>query len=313
MAVMAVRVEDLATLKMNEFFDYDGTCYGVSRSRALDQALCAELEDFYQGTVRSEKMEKVPVFFIYEGKIVGWYRQAVIYRYIRRVSLFLEGNIEARTRDALLLPEELFMDAPEIIFNDMGYAVIEDDDLRCGALLKKLNYRGKSVEIRYDFVDIFMDKAPLNKISRTIKDKKKVNKACEEYCLLECQKLAADIMDGRCEDLRPMKLLLAYSELAVTYQRQSVDGYYYQAMACHQLGFIKQGLKAIEKAIAIEPDGDDLLVLKGNLLVSYQQLGEAIRMYEEAYEIHPLEEYRKLIKEVYDVRGLSVRRHLRKH
>ena len=36
---------------------------------------------------------------------------------------------------------------------------------------------------------------------------------------------------------------------------READGYYYEAMADEQLGRVRQGMKAIEKALRIEPEG----------------------------------------------------------
>ena len=50
MAILAVKIDNLATLRMNEFFDYAGHCWALSRSRDGEDAVGAELEDFYEGT-----------------------------------------------------------------------------------------------------------------------------------------------------------------------------------------------------------------------------------------------------------------------
>ena len=49
MAILAVKIDNLATLRMNEFFDYAGHCWALSRSRSSEDAVGAELEDFYEG------------------------------------------------------------------------------------------------------------------------------------------------------------------------------------------------------------------------------------------------------------------------
>lgn len=63
MAILVVRIEDDSTLLMNEFFDYNGVCYGLTRSREKNDEICINLEDFYEGTVQSECLTDVPVFF----------------------------------------------------------------------------------------------------------------------------------------------------------------------------------------------------------------------------------------------------------
>ena len=79
MAILAVKIDERATLRMNEFFDYSGFCWAVSRKRSEDGAEGADLEDFYEGTVRSSCIEDVPVIFMYENKIVGHRRSLPVY------------------------------------------------------------------------------------------------------------------------------------------------------------------------------------------------------------------------------------------
>ena len=68
MAILTVKIDNLATLRMNEFFDYAGRCWALSRSREKEDAVGAELEDFYEGTVRSGHIEDIPVIFVAEEK-----------------------------------------------------------------------------------------------------------------------------------------------------------------------------------------------------------------------------------------------------
>ena len=82
MAILVVRIEDDSTLLMNEFFDYNGVCYGLTRSREKNDEICINLEDFYEGTVQSECLTDVPVFFVQERDgswcVTGWYRKAEV-------------------------------------------------------------------------------------------------------------------------------------------------------------------------------------------------------------------------------------------
>ena len=48
MAILVVRIEDVSTLLMNEFFDYNGRCYALTRSRKENTDVCINLEDFYE-------------------------------------------------------------------------------------------------------------------------------------------------------------------------------------------------------------------------------------------------------------------------
>ena len=43
MAILVVRIEDDSTLLMNEFFDYNGVCYGLTRSREKNDEICINL------------------------------------------------------------------------------------------------------------------------------------------------------------------------------------------------------------------------------------------------------------------------------
>ena len=82
MAVLAVLVEDPGTLLLNEFFDYDGRCYAISRSRTENNDICIDFQDFYDSDVSAESMHDIPVIFIIpdadtgDTHICGWYRHA---------------------------------------------------------------------------------------------------------------------------------------------------------------------------------------------------------------------------------------------
>ena len=64
MALLAIKVEDSATLPLNEFYDYQGTCYALTRTRDSVSDICIELEDFYDGTVTDETLEHVDIVFV---------------------------------------------------------------------------------------------------------------------------------------------------------------------------------------------------------------------------------------------------------
>lgn len=258
MAILVVKVEDTATLPMNEFFDYDGWCYGLTRSRESSSDCCIQLEDFYECTVQTTELQDVPVVFAAEVKgqtvIVGWYRRASVHRQILRPSLFLEGNVRADARDAWLLPEKDWTEPVDCTFSRGYYEVIEEDDDRHGILKDKLTVGGgQNAFLRYACVDISID----SKIRRDFNG-----------CADRCRTLAERLMADSCADIREIKELEIYAQQASVLDSRSADGYYYQAMACHQLGQIKKGMKAIEKALKLEPEAADLLAMKGNLLVS---------------------------------------------
>ena len=72
------------------------------------------------------------------------------------------------------------------------------------------------------------------------------------------------------------------SDAAVLNGREA-DGYYYEAMADEQLGRVRQGMKAIEKALRIEPEGADLMALKGQLLVGMGKADAAAQWFHKAW------------------------------
>lgn len=295
MAILAVKIDNLATLRMNEFFDYAGHCWALSRSRSREDAVGAELEDFYEGTVRSGHMEGIPVIFVYENQIVGWYEAATVYRYIRHPALFLEGNICADTRNVRLLKEpvsvqghvsqdtRMGMDFPQ----DKNYLVIENGDMRYSPL-KMLIHKNAGPFETVDYA-----KAAADGRAKLFGQAGRGSGAAGriEGLLKGCEVFASEIMEDRCRDIGTVKAL---GELALEVTRLAagnVNGWYYLAMANYQLGFVRKGLKAVDRAIRLEPDGDDLLVMKGNLLVSNSCFEEALHCYEEAYAINPEDSY----------------------
>lgn len=292
MAILAVKIDDLATLRMNEFFDYAGHCWALSRSRDREDAVGAELEDFYEGTVRSGCIEEVPVVFIHENLVVGWYERSVVYRYIRHPALFLDGNICADTRNVRLLKQPISVGANvlrearmEMDFaQDKNYLVIESGDMRYNPL-KALIHENMGPFEAIDYAKAAVDSRAkaLRRPDRTGKRIDRLLKGCEVFAL--------EIMEDRCQGIGTVKAL---GELALEVTRQAagnVNGWYYLAMANYQLGYVRKGLKAIDRAIRLEPDADDLLVMKGNLLVSNSCFEEALHYYEEAYAINPEDSY----------------------
>lgn len=400
MAIMAVKIEDCASLRMNEFFDYNGSCYAVSRSRALSCARGAELEDFYECTVLTDWIEGVPVIFLcgkpqlkgpeHEVKLTapdhkphltaadhnpqlkgmggapaelvvgpgespaaelfvcGWYRQAKIYRTVRRPSLFLEGNIEARALDAVLLPMERWIpvgevfSAPEQMFGEKLYKVIEEDDTchdRVWDMVSSVKVSG--IPVRYDLYTAYIDRQGLNRAGRSasaggagrsasaggagrsasaggagrsaaaggagrsasVSGAERKRRAQYEFCIEHCHDYASRLMSDGCDNIGEIRTLREYAQLAVLYGARQADGYYYEAMADEQLGFIREGLKAINRALELEPDGADLLALKANLLTAYGKYEEALALYSESYDISGDESYLMMKGIVYFIIG----------
>lgn len=360
MAIMAVKIDDTATLRMNEFFDFGGMCYAISRSRSCACAKAADLEDFYECTVLTDWIEDVPVVFLCSGPqdagnsdvagnvknagadrnngngryagndrggghmrdavgeteksgmyICGWYRQAKIYRKVLHPSLFIEGNIEARALDAVLLAPEHRIPAKTVfssagdLFREKHYKVIEEDD-SCHDRVQELVMRTdiSAVPVRYALYDAKIDRVGLNMAgSKRMLPERSGNKhimqeqakdaalARYEFCISHCMEYAARLMGDGCEHIGEIKTLKEYARLAQVYGADNADGYYYEAMANEQLGFIRDGLKAVNKALALEPDGADLMAQKANLLVAYGNYEDALALYAESFDISGDESY----------------------
>jgi len=291
MALMAVKIENEASLMMNEFFDYNGTCWAVTAERSGRKKECTCLEDFYECTVQTEWLEDVPVLFVVEGQVAGWYRSAKIYRNRQIISAFLEGNVCARTLDVRLLARDSRIPCPEINFEHQMYAVIEQDDERYGHLTAMMEGKKHFIEIRYDLVQSFYSGDRVRMAGASQVNSRAAVKQMRDYCIEKCGEYAGKVMSDQCRDIRELKTMYHYAKAALKYDSKCVDGLYYLAMACEQLGFVKEGFKAIEKALLMEPDGDDLLALKGHLLFSSGKYEAAAQKYQEAYEIQPLDGY----------------------
>lgn len=294
MAIMVVYIEDIRTLRMNEFFDYNGWCWALSRSRHSEGALCAELEDFYECTVQSRSIDDVPVIFVKEGEAVGWYARARVYRNLHKPALFLEGNIQARTSDAVLLarPVPLDMDIPE--GGGKSYIVCEEDDSRYGYLMDFMKAHEKEkVPIACAQVNAKLGQEETRRFRASHADRKKYlnkeEKLREDLAL--CRFLAETLMTDACEGIGSVKLFYETAKKIVRSDGSQVDGWYYLAMASEQLGFIREGLKAIERALKQEPEGDDLLAMKGNLLTDAGRFEAALECYEKAWKAGGDDEY----------------------
>lgn len=299
MPVLAVKIENEASLLMNEFFDYNGSCTAISRSRIEGGSECIALEDFYECTVQTDMIENIPVIFVSEGKIVGWYKKANVCRKLLRISVFLEGNIRAKIWDVCLLPKSERVDGFDFNFKEKFYEVIESGDVRFARLTRLLNEDVRLLDISYAKADSFFSGDRLRMIGMKFQgDMKRASAAKAVYCIDQCGETARRVMSDECSDIRELKTMYDYAKQALIYDRKSVDALYYAAMACEQLGFIKEGLKFIGKAIASEPDGDDLFVLKGHLLYAFGKYGEAEACYKTAIEICPEDNYRMCLGNV---------------
>ena len=286
MAIMAVRLEDEASILMNEFFDYHGFCYALSAPRNGHGRECAVLEDFYECTVQTTWLDDIPVIFVLNGQVIGWYKKARIYRENQIVSVFLEGNICAKALDAVLLPKASRISGQDFHLENDAYEIIENDDARYERWMRRIKTVTKGLPVRYELADTFYSQDKLRLLPSANGNEAKLN-----YCLERCTYYAKRLMEDHCPDIREPKTMLLYARKAVIYSRDSVDAWYYQAMACEQLGFVKDGLKAIEKALAMEPDADDLMALKGHLLFEKKDYQAAAECYEVAWQNQPLDAY----------------------
>ena len=285
MALLLVRVENTASLPLNEFYDYNGKCYGLSCSRRQTEGLCLDMEDFYEATVGTEVLHHIPVVFISdkEGKvrILGWYREAEIYRQSLRPSFFLEGNLLADAADVCLLPpgakEAGALSA--MLWNNPRrfYEVIEAEDTRYDRLLRLIRgYRGDNAFLRYPYLRLSFD-------SKALKN--------HALCIEKCRELSAALMADQCRDIRDIRALEYYAHQAAALKRDDPDGFYYHAMACYQLGFLRQGLKSIGKALELEPGAPDLLAQKAFLLASRGYVPEAASAFRQSYAASGEEDY----------------------
>lgn len=273
MAILVVRIEDVSTLLMNEFFDYNGRCYALTRSRKENTDVCINLEDFYEGTVQSESLEDIPVVFVkaQDGgwAVIGYYKRAEVRKKIMRPSLFLEGNIRADVREAWLFSEDERKQIFAAHFGERYYEVVEDDDARYQPLMACMTDNpGQNSLRRYDCVDIFLQSTIRNGYSA---------------CLRECERLALALMREECADLGDIKRLEVCGRHAAILNGREADGYYYEAMADEQLGRVRQGMKAIEKALRIEPEAADLMAVKGQLLVGMNRNEAAAQWFHKAW------------------------------
>lgn len=283
MALLLVMIEDTATLMMNEFFDYEGDCYALSRSRMETGETAIDLQDFYEGTARSQSISGVPVIFLCSGQeekdplICGWYPDAEVFAKVKRPSVFLEGNILGRSAEAVLVPENERQPLGGVSLNGRLYEVVEEDDARYGQIMARIrDYRGKNAMIRAASVHSTLPR-----------------EAARDYetCIGRCEYLARSLMDDSCRDITEICALYAAASRAVVLNSKDADGYYYLAMACHQLGRVREGMKAVNKALAIESEAADLSAMKANLLVSMGHASEAASYYHEAWLADGDEDY----------------------
>lgn len=293
MTIVIVRIENETSLLMNEFFDYNGVCYGTTGSRSDMDEVPVEFNDFYEASVNTSKLEKIPVVFVSERKkkyvICGWYSNATIYNENLTPSIFLQGNVVSKVQDVFLLPESKRDYIIEADFNNKNYIVIEDFDSRYRNITE---YISKPIRnnffARYPYVNFMVDTKA-----------RKSQEVCMEYCNYFAEKL----MNNECKGIADIKALKLYSELAVSRNTKNVDGFYYLAMANYHLGFIKDAIKSVEKALKLESDAPDIMALKAEILVSMNHFEEAESLFHKAYMCNLEEDYYALEGITFKIEG----------
>lgn len=308
MAILVVKLENEASLMMNEFFDYNGNCWALTRTRGSRQNECIALEDFYECTIRTAWVDAIPVIFVLENQIIGWYKTAKVFRNLQIISAFLEGNVCARSLDVCLLSKTERQPWDYFEFKDKMYQVIEDSDECYTQLLDMIESENhRFVSIRFDIVDSFYSgdrvRMAANAERNNVQALGGATALMRDYCLGQSAEIAERVMNDQCMDIRELKTMYQYANQAVTFDKNSADGWYYLAMACEHLGFIKEGFKAIDRALKIESDGDDLLALKGHLLFALGKYEASAEHYEEAYAIQPVDGYLMCVGQAWYVMG----------
>ena len=302
MAILLVKVEEQASLPMNEFFDYDGICWGLSRSRSASGRECIRLEDFYDSDVSAQELSQVTVVFVCkedraekdedgwitvgEGdedsswQAAGWYRKARIFRDLQLPSLFLEGNIRADARDVTLLPAQDRFPVDCSFKTQSGgflgkheeetfYEVVETMDSRYDDLRRRIDsYQGQG-----EFLSFARAQArPQAGLLRSY-----------ETCIDRCSQIAQALMSDECQDICEIKEMQICAEKAASLRRNEADGHYYLAMASYHLGQVRKAAKAVGRALALEPDASDIMALKASILVSMGHIPEAAELFHAAW------------------------------
>lgn len=282
MAILLIKIEDEKSLAFNEFFDYGGYCYATSRSRLKPGDKVIDMTSFYDAAVNTKTMHDIPVIFVSEEekvRIIGWYEKAEIYSEMLTPSLFLEGNVKAYTTDSVWLPKEKQTQTIHCFMRNQLYEVIEEEDARYPSLKRLISeYSGENQVIRYHSAEV-------HTIPKALQDL--------TYCKQACEQWAGLVTAEECQDIRDLKTLETYAKRLCQKDRKNPDGYYYLALACYHLGFVKEGLKQINKALQLEKEADnsDLIALKGLLLVSRGYVEEGAAHLQEAYEKSNYEGY----------------------
>lgn len=292
MAILLVKISDERSLALNEFYDYCGCCYASTRSREKMDGKVIDMSSFYDAAINTKSLRDIPVVFVSNeesASVFGWYKKAEIFSEMQTPSLFLQGNIKAYATDCLWIPKKGQSYKVKCFLKDQLYEVIEEEDQRF-LFLKQLmgNYCGNNQMIRYHSAIPYTIPQAMQKI---------------EICKTVCEKWANLVSAEECRDIRDIKTLEVYAKKMCEKDRKNPDGYYYLALACYQLGFIKEGLKQINKALQLERGASDLMALKGLLLVSKGHIDSAAECLHDAFMKSQYEGYLLLEGRAYMVGG----------
>ena len=221
MAILAVKIEHEASLLMNEFFDYNGLCCAISCSRGERREECINLEDFYECTIRTNRIEDVPVVFLAEDQIIGWYEKAEICRSRRHISMFLEGNMTAPSVSARLLPKSERISGIPFNFQNKFYEVIESGDERLDRIQNLMNTAKSFVPICFSQAGSFYSADRLRLIGQKYrKNKEEAFRKMYDYCIEKCEETAQRVMNDLCMDIRELKTMYAYAKQSLIYQKK---------------------------------------------------------------------------------------------
>lgn len=273
-AVLVIRIEQIESLALNEFFDYNGFCYALTCKRDHMDEIAIDLEDFYEATVETSKLEGIDVYFVKQNHsklfLFGWYQNATVYSRIKHPSLFLEGNVIARASDVIFMEQPVEMSEFAWYVGSQVYEVIEKEDARYDRLCRlRDSYKGRNRFQRFPYLHIVLEKQWTKSF---------------ETCILHCEALAAAVMEDSCGGIEELVELRAYAKAATQMNSSEADGFYYLAMASYHLGFQKEAMKAVERALRLEPKAADIIAQKAAILVSMGHEAAARELFQEAYE-----------------------------
>ena len=178
----------------------------------------------------------------------------------------------ANASDVVLLKQMKMIEGVTANFMFRNYCVIEMEDSRYDKLAELIYVDADETNVftRYPYVHIELDGRA---------------KKSYDVAIRYCGSLAGNIMNDNCQGIAEIKALKLYAEEAVRLDKSKADGYYYLALANYQLGFVKDGMKAVERALTIEPEASDINALKANLLVSRGYFDAALELYQKAAQL----------------------------